>query len=78
MYRACDRIEIADGKINGESVSPWVYAAVVERLRFNAYLIGQAFRPGARSQVLLTVQGKRRDFDVEVGPHNEIVLTLRT
>ena len=77
MYRACERITVADGKINGESVSPWVYAAVVERIRFNANLIGEALKPGAQSQVLLEVDGKRRDFGVEVGPHNEIVLALR-
>jgi len=78
MYRVCDHIDISDGKINGEAVGPEVYAAVLERIKFNANLSGSSFKPGARPQVLLTCDGKRRDFDVLVGRQDGIQLTLRT
>jgi len=78
MYQRFDRIEIADGKINAEPVKPWVYSAIVERVKYNADLAAEDFRPGARSQILLTIHGERKDFDVAVGPGEQILLTART
>ncbi|HIJ64551.1 MAG TPA: sigma-70 family RNA polymerase sigma factor [Candidatus Hydrogenedentes bacterium] len=78
MYLTCDRIEIEDGKINGESVEPVAYAAILERVKFHAYLLDEAFQPGARSQILLTHKGARRDFDVEVTSEYGLLLKVRT
>ena len=78
MYQTCDRIELADGKINGESVHPWVWAAVTERVRVNANLAGEAFKPGARSQILVQAYEQKWAFDVEVGPQRQLLLTRRT
>ena len=77
LFLACDRIELADGKINGDSVDPWTYAAVHERVKSIANLMGDAFKPGASSQVLLNMEGRSKDFDVVVTPENGILLTRR-
>jgi len=76
MYVTCDRIEMADGKINGESPAPEAYSAMLERVKYNAYLMGDRFKPGAKSQVLLKVKGDKRDFDVVV-KETGLLLTLR-
>ena len=78
MYRTCDEITIANGKINGESVDPVAYVAMLERVKVNANILGDAFKPGARSQVLLMIKGRRKDFDVLVTPEKGIVLKLRS
>ena len=78
MYRVCDRIDLSDGRINGEEVAPEVYAAILERVKFNADLSGGSYKPGAKSQVLLVCDGKRRDFDVLVGRQDSIQLSLRS
>ena len=77
MYRTCDRIVIADGKVNGESVDLDAYEAMVARVKINADLVGSRFVPGAKSQVLLKVKGVSRDFDVQVTPGNGLALALR-
>jgi len=77
VFLSRDRIEIAEGKINGEPVRPEVYAAVLERIKVIAYLMGDSFKPGATSQVLLKFAGVERDFDVEVTSANGLLLTLR-
>ena len=76
MYRMSDRIEISGGKINGETVKPEVYAAVLERIKFNANLGDRPLKSGTGSQVLLMCDGKRRDFNVKVGPQDSLLLTL--
>lgn len=77
MYRTCDRIEIAEGKINGESVDLDTYEAVVARVKINTNLLGDRFVPGGKSQVFLKFKGVSRDFDAKVTQNNGIVLTLR-
>lgn len=77
MYRTCDRIHIANGKINGEPVGLDAYEAIVARVKINTDLIGDLFTPGAKSQVFLKFKGVSRDFDAKVTQDNGIVLTLR-
>ena len=77
LYGKCDQIEIKAGRINGEVVPADAYAALVERVKINANLLGGDFRPGAKSQVLLQVRGQKREFDVTVGPDSAIQLRLR-
>lgn len=77
IYRTCDKIEIANGKINGEPVDLDAYDAIVARVKINTNLLGDQFAPGATSQVFLQFKGVRRDFDARVTPENGLVLTLR-
>lgn len=77
LYRKCERIEIREGMINGESVPGDACAAIIERIKINADLEGERFIPGAASQILLQFDGQSREFDVMVGPDRSIDLRLR-
>jgi len=76
MYRTCERISLADGKVNGIAVSPETYAAILERIRYNANLTRESKRH-AKSQVLTLIDGARRDFDVLVTSQHGLLVTLR-
>jgi hypothetical protein len=77
LYGKEDLIEIKGGKVNGEAIPGDAYAALAERIRINANLSGESFKPGATSQILLQVWGRKREYDVMVGPDHAIELRLR-
>ena len=77
LYGQNERIRIRDGRINGEEVPKDAYAAIVERVKTNADLLGDNFQPGANSQILLKFGEVKRDFDVTVGEGMSIQLDLR-
>ncbi|MHC5078668.1 MAG: hypothetical protein ACYTHN_06595 [Planctomycetota bacterium] len=66
LYVQNEEITLEESKINGAEV-PWhVYAAIRERIKFNANLQGEPSSSRAKSRVMLEVEGKPKNFDVHL------------
>ncbi len=77
LYIENDEIKLEDSQINGEKVSYEVFQAICERIKFNAYLNGERSKLGAKSQIMLKIGEKRKNFDVLITNSGGLYLKIQ-
>ena len=75
LYLENDLIELHEQTINKEQVPHHVYAGILERIKYNADMHGQANKDKKESRIIVQMQGREKRFQVTASGPDSLRLT---